>query len=184
LAGRGSGKKGWWLTSVVKPVREELQTLLALYDTWRNDWRSRFLAGDERPMQTVIERHASRGNSRMVLVLKSMATHENCNALGQCLGVPKSTVFYLRRMAHMELNCAYARALERASVLSMTRNCSSIWDNPLKSGSRKLPLLFLLAQDVGHNRQSRWAITLIKSIEQFALFWLQGVAEFTAGIVS
>jgi hypothetical protein len=108
LAGRGGGKKGWWLTSIVKPVREELQELLALYDTRRNDWRSRFLAGDERPMQTVIERHASRGNSRMVLVLKSMAAHENCNALGQRLGVPKSTVFYLRRMAHMELNRAYA----------------------------------------------------------------------------
>jgi hypothetical protein len=109
LAGRGGGKKGWWLTSIVKPVREELQTLLALYDTRRNDWRSRFLAGDERPMQTVIEHHASRGNSRMVQVLKSMAAHENCNALGQRLGVPKSTVFYLRRMAHMELNRAYAR---------------------------------------------------------------------------
>jgi hypothetical protein len=108
LAGRSGGKKGWWLTSIVKPVREELQELLALYDTRRNDWRSRFLAGDERPMQTVIERHASRGNSRMVLVLKSMAAHENCNTLGQRLGVPKSTVFYLRRMAHMELNRAYA----------------------------------------------------------------------------
>lgn len=92
----------------MKPVRQELQALLALYDTRRNDWRSRFLAGDERPMQAVIERHASRGNSRMVLVLNSMAAHENCNVLGQRLGVPKSTVFYLRRMAHMELNRAYA----------------------------------------------------------------------------
>jgi hypothetical protein len=108
LAGRGGGKKGWWLTSIVKPVREELQELLALYDTRRNDWRSRFLAGDERPMQAVIERHANRGNSRMVLVLKSMAAHENCNTLGKRLGVPKSTVFYLRRIAHMELNRAYA----------------------------------------------------------------------------
>jgi len=107
LAGRAGGKKGWWLTSIVKPVREELQALLSAYDTRRNDWRSQFLAGDDVPLQQVIQRHASRGNSRMIAVLKSLAAQESCAALEKRLGVPKSTVFYLRRQAHSELNRAY-----------------------------------------------------------------------------
>jgi len=78
-----------------------------LYDTRRNDWRSQFQAGDDVPLQQVIQRHASRGNSRMIAVLKSLAAHESCAALEQRLGVPKSTVFYLRRQAHSELNRAY-----------------------------------------------------------------------------
>jgi len=107
LAGRGGTKKSWWLTSIVKPMRDELADLLGIFRRQPVQWKDKFLAGDEIPLWRLVEQYEAKGNERMAATLKSMAAHESCKALIERLSLPKTTIHMLRRNAHSVLQEAY-----------------------------------------------------------------------------
>lgn len=100
-------KKCWWLTSIVKPMREELADLLGIFRRQPMQWKDKFLAGDEIPLWWLVDQYEAKGNERMATTLKSLAAHESCKALVERLGLPKTTIHMLRRNAHVALNEAY-----------------------------------------------------------------------------
>lgn len=110
LAGRSGTKLCWWLTSVVKPLREELAAKLDLHKPRQGTWQDRYRAGAQAPLRTLLERFETEGNVRMVTTLQSMAAWESCKTLSERLGLPKSHIHYLRRIAHRELNKVYGCA--------------------------------------------------------------------------
>lgn len=107
IAGRGGTKKCWWLTSVVRPMREELREALELFKSRKDTWRDRHLAGEEAPLLRLVARYEAEGNCRMAATVQSLAAYESCQTLCQRLGLPKTTIHMLRRNAHRELNWAY-----------------------------------------------------------------------------
>lgn len=107
LAGCGGTKKCWWLTSVVKPMREELCELLGLFRPRQMTWQEKLRAGQEAPLKQLIEDHEASGKERMAETLRSLSQYESAKTLMERLELPKSHVHYLRRMAHQELNRAY-----------------------------------------------------------------------------
>ena len=107
IAGRDGTKKSWWLTSVVKPLREEMADLLGIFRRQPVQWKDRFLAGDEIPLWRLVDQYEAKGNERMASTLKSMAAHDSCKVLVERLELPKSTIHMLRRNAHIALKEAY-----------------------------------------------------------------------------
>ena len=107
IAGRSGTKKCWWLTSVVKPMREELCEKLELFKPRQETWRDRHLAGVEAPLLRLVARYEAEGNLRMAATVQSMAAYESCKTLVERLGLSKYTIHMLRRNAHKELNKAY-----------------------------------------------------------------------------
>lgn len=107
IAGRSGTKKCWWLTSVVKPMREELCEKLELFKPRQETWRDRHLAGVEAPLLRLVARYEAEGNLRMAATVQSMAAYESCKTLVERLGLSKYTIHMLRRNAHKELNKIY-----------------------------------------------------------------------------
>jgi hypothetical protein len=107
IAGRSGTKKCWWLTSVVKPMREELCEKLELFKPRQETWRDRHLAGVEAPLLRLVARYEAEGNLRMAATVQSMAAYESCKTLVERLGLSKYTIHMLRRNAHKELNKVY-----------------------------------------------------------------------------
>ena len=107
IAGRSGTKKCWWLTSVVKPMREELAEQLELFKPQPETWRDRHLAGIEAPLLRLVTRYQAAGNLRMAATVQSMGAYESCKTLVERLGLPQSTIHMLRRNAHKALNKAY-----------------------------------------------------------------------------
>jgi hypothetical protein len=107
IAGRSGTKKCWWLTSVVKPIREELCEKLELFKPRQETWRDRHLVGVEAPLLRLVARYESEGNLRMAATVRSMAAYESCKTLVERLGLSKYTIHMLRRNAHKELNKVY-----------------------------------------------------------------------------
>ncbi|MBL8166167.1 MAG: hypothetical protein JNJ61_29560 [Anaerolineae bacterium] len=107
IAGRSGTKKCWWLTSVVKPMREELCEKLELFKPRHQTWRDRHLAGVEAPLLRLVARYEAEGNLRMAATVQSMAAYESSKTLVDRLGLPKYTIHMLRRNAHKELNKVY-----------------------------------------------------------------------------
>lgn len=107
IAGRSGTKKCWWLTSVVKPMREELCEKLELFKPRQETWRDRHLAGVEAPLLRLVARYEAEGNLRMAAAVQSMAAYESCKTLTERLGLSKYTIHMLRRNAHKELNKVY-----------------------------------------------------------------------------
>lgn len=107
IAGRSGTKKCWWLTSVVKPMREELADLLGILRCQPVQWKNKFLAGDEILLWRLVDQYRAKGNERMVATLRSMAAHESCKVLVERLGLPKTTIHMLRRNAYIALKAAY-----------------------------------------------------------------------------
>jgi hypothetical protein len=107
LAERSGTKTCWWLTSIVKPMREELCELLGLTRPGKTTWQEKVRAGDETPLIELVERFETAGDIRMVTTLRGLAENESTKALMDQLNLPKSHVHYLRRKAHQELNQAY-----------------------------------------------------------------------------
>ncbi len=107
IAGRSGTKKCWWLTSVVKPMREELCEKLELFKPRQETWRDRHLAGVEAPLLRLVARYEAEGNLRMAATVRSMAAYESCKTLVERLGLSKYTIHMLRRNAHKELNKVY-----------------------------------------------------------------------------
>ena len=81
IAGRSGTKKCWWLTSVVKPMREELCEKLELFKPRQETWRDRHLAGVEAPLLRLVARYEAEGNLRMAATVQSMAAYESCKTL-------------------------------------------------------------------------------------------------------
>lgn len=107
LAGRSGTKKCWWLTSVVKPMREELSDLLGLFRPSPITWQQKLLAGEKDPLLRLVEQYKAKGDERMVTTIESLSNYEGCQPLLERLDLPKSHVHYLRRNAHQALNRAY-----------------------------------------------------------------------------
>lgn len=107
LAGRGGSKKCWWLTSIVKPMREELSELLGLSRPGKMTWQEKVQKGQTAPLQTLIEQHKVEGDDRMVATLHNLSAFEGYRSLMEQLELPKTTINYLRRMGHKALNEAY-----------------------------------------------------------------------------
>ncbi len=107
LAGCGGTKKCWWLTSVVKPMREELCEQLGLFRPRQMTWQEKLRAGQEEPLQRLIEEYEAAGKDCMAATLRSLSQYESAKTLMERLELPKSHVHYLRRTAHKELNQAY-----------------------------------------------------------------------------
>jgi hypothetical protein len=107
LAGRSGTKMAWWLTSIVKPMREELCELLGLERPGKTTWQEKVRAGDQTPLLHLVERFEQAGDTRMAVTLRALAEHESTKAIMDQLDLPKSHVHYLRRRAHQELNRAY-----------------------------------------------------------------------------
>jgi hypothetical protein len=107
IAGRSGTKKCWWLTSVVKPMREELCEKLELFKPRQETWRDRHLAGVEAPLLRLVARYEAEGNLRMAATVQSMAAYESCKTLVERLELSKYTIHMLRRNAHKELNKVY-----------------------------------------------------------------------------
>lgn len=107
LAGRSGTKKCWWLTSVVKPLREELCALLGIFRPDRQTWQEKLRAGEDEPLLRLVEYYQTEGNERMVATLRGLAESESTKALMEKLTLPQSHVHYLRRNAHKALNLAY-----------------------------------------------------------------------------
>jgi hypothetical protein len=107
IAGRSGTKKCWWLTSVVKPMREELCEKLELFKLRQETWRDRHLAGVEAPLLRLVARYEAEGNLRMAATVQSMAAYESCKTLVERLRLSKYTIHMLRRNAHKELNKVY-----------------------------------------------------------------------------
>jgi hypothetical protein len=107
IAGRSGTKKCWWLTSVVKPMREELCEKMELFKPRQETWRDRHLAGVEAPLLRLVARYEAEANLRMAVTVQSMAAYESCKTLVERLGLSKYTIHMLRRNAHKELNKVY-----------------------------------------------------------------------------
>ncbi|MBK9748506.1 MAG: hypothetical protein IPO91_17265 [Chloroflexi bacterium] len=107
IAGRSGTKKCWWLTSVVKPIREELCEKLELFKPRQETWRDRHLAGVEAPLLRLVARYEAEGNLRMAATVQSMGAYESCKTLVERLGLSKYTIHMLRRNAHKELSKVY-----------------------------------------------------------------------------
>src|SRR5690606_10472263 len=100
IAGRGGTKKCWWLTSIVKPLREELCEMLGIFRPRNATWQDRHLAGVEAPLLHLVALYEAEGNERMAATVQSLAAHESCKTLCQRLGLPKTIIHMLRRNAH------------------------------------------------------------------------------------
>ncbi|MAS36108.1 MAG: hypothetical protein CL610_19030 [Anaerolineaceae bacterium] len=107
LAERSGTKKAWWLTSVVKPMREELCELLGLERPGRTTWQEKVRAGDDTPLLHLVDHFQKAGDDRMAVALRGLAKNESTQAMMDQLDLPKTHVHYLRRKAHQELNRAY-----------------------------------------------------------------------------
>lgn len=107
LAGRGGTKKSWWLTSIVKPMREELAELLGVFVPTKLDWKKKFINGDEAPFWEVVDKFKGRQSYRMVEVLCGMCEHESCKSMAERLELPLHMIHMYRRKAHEELRKAY-----------------------------------------------------------------------------
>jgi hypothetical protein len=107
LAGRGGTKKSWWLTSIVKPMREELAELLGVFVPTKLDWKKKYISGDEAPFWGVVDKFKGRQAHRMVEVMCGMAEHENCKSMASRLHLPLHMIHFYRRKAHEELRKAY-----------------------------------------------------------------------------
>lgn len=107
LAERGGTKKCWWLTSIVKPMREELNELLGLSRPGKTTWQEKVREGRTNPLEALVEQHEANGNQRMVATLQNLSAFEGYRSLMEQLELPKTTINYLRRMGHKELNQAY-----------------------------------------------------------------------------
>jgi hypothetical protein len=86
IAGRSGTKKCWWLTSVVKPMREELCEKLELFKPCPETWRDRHLARVESPLLRLVARYEAEGNLRMAAKVQSMGAYESCTKLFERLG--------------------------------------------------------------------------------------------------
>lgn len=107
LAGRSGSKKAWWLTSIVKPMREEIGALLGIAKPRTAvTWQDRITHNDQ-PMLKLMNHYQQEGDMRMVATLKNLQKGESCNALCEALNVPITTANYLRRTAHKKLNEEY-----------------------------------------------------------------------------
>lgn len=107
LAGRDGTKQSWWLTSIVKPMREELGELLGIYRPEKVTWQDKVAAGNADPLNELIESYQAKGDQRMVATLHNLSQQGSCASLMQQLDIPKTHVFYLRRKAHQALNDSY-----------------------------------------------------------------------------
>ncbi len=107
LAGRSGTKKCWWLTSVVKPMREELCDLLEIFRPDKATWQEKLQSGEKEPLLTLVERFEEAGDKRMSVTLLALSEQRSTKSLMEQLDLPKSHVHYLRRTAHQELNRAY-----------------------------------------------------------------------------
>ena len=107
LAGREGTKKSWWLTSIVKPMREELIELLGLSRPSKRSWQEKVQAGDKQPLLKLVEKFEEEGNDRMAETVRGLAENQSTKAMMDKLELPKSHIHYLRRKAHKELNEAY-----------------------------------------------------------------------------
>lgn len=107
IAGRSGTKKCWWLTSVVKPLREELCEKLELFKPREQTWRDYYLSGVDTPLLALVAHYETEGNSRMAVTVRSMAAYESCKILCQKLRLSMCYIHMLRRNAHRELNRAY-----------------------------------------------------------------------------
>lgn len=107
LVGRSGSKTAWWLTSIVKPMREELCELFGLSRPGKTTWQEKLQAGEDAPLKGLIEQHEQAGNDAMSTTLRHLAERKNTRALMERLDIPKTHAHYLRRMAHQELNRAY-----------------------------------------------------------------------------
>lgn len=107
LAGRGGTKKCWWLTSIVKPMREELSEILGLSRPGKTTWQDKVKAGNTEPLEQLITTHEAEGNDRMVATLRNLSEFEGYKVLMQRLELPRTTINYLRSKGHKELNQAY-----------------------------------------------------------------------------
>lgn len=108
IAGRAGSKKSWWLTSVVKPLREELCELLELERPKRETWQDKVRTGNEAPLQRLISDYAEQGNAQLSATFESLSRFETCRTLMDELEVSKGRVHRLRYKAHQLLNEAYA----------------------------------------------------------------------------
>ena len=107
LAGRNGTKRAWWLTSIVKPMREELCDMLGLSRPGKTTWQDKMRAGDDTPLLHLVAHFETEGDARMAATLRGLADNESTKALMDQLDLPKTHVHYLRRKAHQELNRAY-----------------------------------------------------------------------------
>ena len=107
LAGRGGTKKCWWLTSIVKPMREELSELLGMSRPGKATWQEKVREGQTEPLKALLDQHKAEGNERMVATLHNLSAFEGYRSLMEQLELPKTTINYLRRMGHKELNQTY-----------------------------------------------------------------------------
>lgn len=107
LAGREGSKTAWWLTSVVKPMREELCDLLQLTRPVQKTWQEKLQDGDRQPLQTLVDQYTAAGNTRMTATLLALAEARSTKSLMAELELPQSHVHYLRRTAQDALNKAY-----------------------------------------------------------------------------
>ncbi len=107
LADRGGTKKAWWLTSIVKPMREELCELLELPRPEKVTWQEKVRAGETAPLEALLERCKAEGKEQMAVTIEALAENASTKAIIEKLALPQSHVHYLRRTAHQELNRAY-----------------------------------------------------------------------------
>ncbi|MEM9951062.1 MAG: hypothetical protein AAF846_05650 [Chloroflexota bacterium] len=107
LAERGGKKRNWWLTSVVKPVREELYRALDRYPPKKIRWQDKFDAGNDVPFLRVLSAYKEKGDERMCTTLTHLQEGKRRKDLMQELDIPMSTVGYLRRVAYRELDRVY-----------------------------------------------------------------------------
>jgi hypothetical protein len=107
LADRPGAKRAWWLTSIVKPMREELTQLLDLFSPRRATWQEKVRVGQKAPLLELIGQYEQSGDKRMAATLLGLAENTSTKDLMEKLSLPKTHVHYLRRIAHKELNQAY-----------------------------------------------------------------------------
>lgn len=108
IAGRGGTKTSWWLTSVVKPIREELRELLGIPKVEKRTWRDKVEEGHADPFEQVLAEYRAAGNERMATTLEHMLSQEKCRVTAEELDLPRTHIHYLRRKAKSELEDAYA----------------------------------------------------------------------------
>lgn len=107
LAGRGGTKKCWWLTDIVKPIREELAEKLSIFVPTKQNWKTKFFSGDETPFWQLVDKLKAGEAYHMVEVICGLSLHENCKSMAERLDLPIYMVHMYRRMAHEELRKAY-----------------------------------------------------------------------------
>lgn len=107
LAGRGGTKKCWWLTDIVKPIREELAEKLSIFVPAKQNWKTKFFSGDETPFWQLVDKLKAGEAYHMVEVICGLSLHENCKSMAERLDLPIYIVHMYRRMAHEELRKVY-----------------------------------------------------------------------------